>query len=199
MRDKIEIFDGAQGTLLADTYEQEIGGEQKHRGVALLNITDPARVQRMHREYLEAGAQYITCNSFELNPVKWQSKEYTWQQLTDAAIENVQTAVAGRAKVMFDISTSGQLMEPVGLFTFEQAYENYRELALYTADRVDGYILETFSDLYELRAAILAIRDCCNKPIFATMTFDETGRTLTGYTCHTRLLQQANICHHDIR
>ena len=182
MRDKIEIFDGAQGTLLADTYEQEIGGEQKHRGVALLNITDPARVQRMHREYLEAGAQYITCNSFELNPVKWQSKEYTWQQLTDAAIENVQTAVAGRGKVMFDVSTSGQLMEPVGLFTFEQAYENYRELALYTADRVDGYILETFSDLYELRAAILAIRDCCNKPIFATMTFDETGRTLTGST-----------------
>ena len=156
--------------------------EHRHQGVAVLNITNPERVQQMHRDYLEAGAQYITCNSFELNPAKWQSKEYTWQEIADAAIDNARTAVGTRASLMFDVSTSGQLMEPVGPFTFEQAYENYRQVALYTADRVDGYILETFSDLYELRAAILAIRDCCSKPIFATMTFDETGRTLTGST-----------------
>ena len=178
MTDKIRIFDGAQGTMLAGAQDHE----HRHQGVAVLNITNPERVQQMHREYLEAGAQYITCNSFELNPAKWQSKEYTWQEIADAAIDNARTAVGTRASLMFDVSTSGQLMEPVGPFTFEQAYENYRQVALYTADRVDGYILETFSDLYELRAAILAIRDCCSKPIFATMTFDETGRTLTGST-----------------
>ncbi|MBO7415715.1 MAG: homocysteine S-methyltransferase family protein [Bacteroidaceae bacterium] len=178
MTDKIRIFDGAQGTMLAGAQDHE----HRHQGVAVLNITNPERVQQMHRDYLEAGAQYITCNSFELNPAKWQSKEYTWQEIADAAIDNARTAVGTRASLMFDVSTSGQLMEPVGPFTFEQAYENYRQVALYTADRVDGYILETFSDLYELRAAILAIRDCCSKPIFATMTFDETGRTLTGST-----------------
>jgi len=176
--DKIQIFDGAQGTVLADAHDPE----HKHQGVAALNITNPVRVQQMHRDYLEAGAQYITCNSFELNPAKWQSQEFTWQQIADAAISNAHTAVGDRAKVMFDVSTSGQLMEPVGQFTFEKAYDNYRQVALYTADRVDGYLLETFSDLYELRAAILAIRDVCSKPIFATMTFDEQARTLTGST-----------------
>lgn len=176
--DKIQIFDGAQGTVLADARDPE----HKHQGVAALNITNPARVQQMHRDYLEAGAQYITCNSFELNPAKWQSKEFTWQQIADAAIQNARTAVGDRAMVMFDVSTSGQLMEPVGPFTFEQAYDNFRQVAEYTHDRVDGYLLETFSDLYELRAAILAIRDVCSKPIFATMTFDEQARTLTGST-----------------
>lgn len=176
--DKIQIFDGAQGTVLADARDPE----HKHQGVAALNITNPSRVQQMHRDYLEAGAQYITCNSFELNPAKWQSKEFTWQQIADAAIQNARTAVGDRAMVMFDVSTSGQLMEPVGQFTFEQAYDNYRQVAEYTSDRVDGYLLETFSDLYELRAAILAIRDVCSKPIFATMTFDEQARTLTGST-----------------
>ena len=77
--DKIQIFDGAQGTVLADAHPQEPdGGKPKHNGVAVLNLTNPARVQKMHTDYLEAGAQYITCNSFELNPVKWQSTEYTW-------------------------------------------------------------------------------------------------------------------------
>ena len=175
---KIQIFDGAQGTVLADARDPE----HKHQGVAALNITNPSRVQQMHRDYLEAGAQYITCNSFELNPAKWQSKEFTWQQIADAAIQNARTAVGNRAMVMFDVSTSGQLMEPVGQFTFEQAYDNYHQVAEYTADRVDGYLLETFSDLYELRASILAIRDVCSKPIFATMTFDEQARTLTGST-----------------
>ena len=176
--DKIQIFDGAQGTVLADARDPE----HKHQGVAALNITNPARVQQMHRDYLDAGAQYITCNSFELNPAKWQSQEYTWQEIADAAIQNARTAVGTRAKVMFDVSTSGQLMEPVGPFTFEQAYDNFRQVAEYTHDRVDGYLLETFSDLYELRAAILAIRDVCSNPIFATMTFDEQARTLTGST-----------------
>ena len=182
--DKIQIFDGAQGTVLADAHPKEPGkdGKSKHNGVAVLNLTNPERVQKMHTDYLESGAQYITCNSFELNPVKWQSQEYTWQEIADAAIKNARTAVGNRAMVMFDVSTSGQLMEPVGPFTFEQAYDNYRQVAEYTCNRVDGYLLETFSDLYELRAAILAIRDVCDKPIFATMTFDEQARTLTGST-----------------
>ncbi|MBO6077204.1 MAG: homocysteine S-methyltransferase family protein [Bacteroidaceae bacterium] len=182
--DKIQIFDGAQGTVLADAHPKEPGdeGKSKHNGVAVLNLTNPARVQKMHTDYLEAGAQYITCNSFELNPAKWQSPEYTWQEIADAAIQNARTAVGNKAMVMFDVSTSGQLMEPVGPFTFEQAYDNFRQVAEYTYDRVDGFLLETFSDLYELRAAILAIRDVCSKPIFASMTFDEQGRTLTGST-----------------
>lgn len=173
---KVQIFDGAQGTVLADAHDH------KHAGVAMLNITDPSRVQQMHRDYVEAGAQYITTNSFELNPIKWAGHDTAWQKIADAAIENAQQAVQGRAKVMFDVSTSGQLMEPVGQLTYEQAYDNYRQVAEYVSGRVDGFILETFTDLYELRAAILAIRDCCNKPVFATMTFGEDMRTLTGST-----------------
>lgn len=174
MTDKIRIFDGAQGTLLT------CGHCAGHASPAMLNITDPERVQRMHSDYADAGAQYITVNSFELNPLKWAGHDVSWQQVADAAIDNARKAVHGRASIMFDVSTSGQLMEPVGQLTFQQAYDNFRQVAEYVKDRVDGFILETFSDLYELRAAILAIRDCCSSPLFATMTFDERCLTLTG-------------------
>lgn len=176
MSGKIQIFDGAQGTVLSDAHDH------RHAGVAMLNITDAQRVQRMHSDYVQAGAQYITVNSFELNPLKWEGHEVPWQQVADAAIENARQAVQGRARVMFDVSTSGRLMEPVGEMTFQQAYDNYSQVAGYVKGRVDGFILETFTDLYEIRAAILAIRDCCDSPIFATMTFDGNGRTLTGST-----------------
>lgn len=178
MNGKIQIFDGSQGSYLNWL------APDSDPCVALLNLSDPELVQRMHREYIEAGAQYITANSFELNPIKWEGHEQSWQTVADAAISNARKAIEDcqvkDMKLMFDVSTSGRLMQPVGTQTFGQAYANYRQVALFTNEKVDGYLLETFTDLYEIRAAVLAIKDVCDKPVFATMTFDENGRTLTG-------------------
>ena len=73
-------------------------------------------------------------------------------------------------------------MEPIGEYTFQEAYNNFRQIVEYTASKVDGYLLETFADLYEIKAAVLAIKENSNLPVFATMTFDNTLHTLSGST-----------------
>ncbi|MCQ2057195.1 MAG: homocysteine S-methyltransferase family protein [Bacteroidaceae bacterium] len=178
MTDKIQILDGSQGSYLS-----QISGSD-NLCVALLNLTAPELVQRMHREYIEAGSQYISTNTFELNPVKWAGHEQPWQEVAAAAIDNARKAIGTRTdvKLMFDVSTGGQLMQPVGSMSFQEAYDNYRQVAEFAYEKVDGFLLETFSDLYELRAAVLAVKDVCDKPVFASMTFDDKCRTLTGST-----------------
>ena len=74
------------------------------------------------------------------------------------------------------------LLKPMGTLTFDDAYEAFKEVVLCSKDKVDGYIVETFSDLYELKAAVLAVKENSDKPLFVTMTFDKTCRTLTGTT-----------------
>ncbi len=174
MSKKIQLFDGAIGTSLTPLLN----------GAGLvedLNISNPQAVIDLHKAYVQAGAQYITVNSFSINPAKWDNPQVTWKQAADAAISNARCAVQGTSvKVMFDITSTGKLMEPIGQYTFEQAYANYSELIDYTADKVDGYILETFSDLYEIKAAVLAAKEHCSKTVFATMTFNADGLTLTG-------------------
>ena len=73
-------------------------------------------------------------------------------------------------------------MEPLGDLTFEAAYNNIKEIVQYTRDKVDGYLIETYADLLEMKAAVLAVKENCTLPLFATMTFEESGRTLTGST-----------------
>src|SRR5574344_939553 len=178
--EQIQIFDGATGTELS--YLPEVLGAQ---GLTIeeLNIDFPLIIKDLHRSYIDAGADYITTNTFGVNPAKWQSQRYTWKQVADAAIDNArQAAQNSSVKIFFDMSPSGRLMEPVGDFTFEECYANYTDIVNYTKSKVDGYILETFTDLYELKAAVLSVKDATELPLFATMTFDDTDRTMTGST-----------------
>lgn len=178
--EQIQIFDGATGTELS--YLPEVLGAQ---GLTIeeLNIDFPLIIKDLHRSYIDAGADYITTNTFGVNPAKWQSQRYTWKQVADAAIDNArQAAQNSSVKIFFDMSSSGRLMEPVGDFTFEECYANYTDIVNYTKSKVDGFILETFTDLYELKAAVLAVKDATELPLFATMTFDDTDRTMTGST-----------------
>lgn len=175
--DTIRIFDGAMGTQLVR--EPRAAGHIFEE----LNVLEPALIQQVHRRYLEAGADYLTTNSFSLSPAKWTDSSLTWRQVADAAIDNARKAAEGTAAhIMFDIGPSGKMMEPMGDFTFEAAYRNVQEVVAHTRDKVKGYILETFSDLHEIRAAILAVKENCDLPVYATMTFDPSGRTLTGST-----------------
>ena len=174
-KELIKIFDGATGTELSKLPQAE------HYSIDILNIVAPDAVRKLQADYVAAGADYITTNTFGTNPAKWESTQYSWQTVADAAIENAK-AVADGANVIFDISPTGRLMEPIGEYTFQEAYNNFRQIVEYTASKVDGYLLETFADLYEIKAAVLAIKENSNLPVFATMTFDNTLHTLSGST-----------------
>lgn len=157
------------------------GSELERRGVLAavpedLNLTDGETVRSIHRAY--AMADIITTNSFGLNRIKYRGK-FSIKEVAEAAISNARTA--GK-KVFFDIGPTGGMMQPLGTLTFEEAFEAFSEIAACTKELVDGYIVETFSDLLELKACILALKEQTEKPIFATMTFDQSCRTLNGTT-----------------
>ncbi len=166
--EEVIVFDGGMGSEL-----EKLGFDGSPEE---LNITRPEVIQKIHRSY--SSADCIMTNSFGLNKVKYKGK-YSLKQLALKAVENAR--VAGK-KVIFDIGPTGAMLQPLGTLSFDEAYQAFAEIVEYTRDLVDGYITETFSDLYEMKACILAIKEHCNKPIFATMTFDGTGRTLTGST-----------------
>ena len=145
-------------------------------GFGNLNLTDGEIVRSIHRAY--AMADIITTNSFGLNRIKYRGK-FSIKEVAEAAISN---ARAAGKKVFFDIGPTGGMMQPLGTLTFEEAFEAFSEIAACTKELVDGYIVETFSDLSELKACILALKEQTEKPIFATMTFDQSCRTLNGTT-----------------
>ena len=157
------------------------GSELERRGVLAavpedLNLTDGETIRSIHRAY--AMADIITTNSFGLNRIKYRGK-FSIKEVAEAAISN---ARAAGKKVFFDIGPTGGMMQPLGTLTFEEAFEAFSEIAACTKELVDGYIVETFSDLLELKACILALKEQTEKPIFATMTFDQSCRTLNGTT-----------------
>ncbi len=164
--EKTVVFDGGFGSELE---KRGLTGTPED-----LNIDAPEIVKEIHLSY--AAADAVTTNTFGLNPIKYHGK-YSLREVAEKAVEN---ARAAKKPVFFDVGPTGMLIEPTGPLGFEQAYECYRELAEATKDLPDGYILETFSDLYELKAAILAFKDVTSLPLIASMTFDKTGRTLSG-------------------
>lgn len=168
---KIIVFDGGMGS------------EIEKRGLSSaipeeLNITAPDVIKEIHKSYADANASVITTNTFGLNRIKYKGK-YTIKELADAAINNAKST--GKC-VFFDIGPLGELLKPIGTISFDEAYEAFKEVVVASNEKADGYIVETFSDLYELKACILAIKENSTKPVFATMTFDATARTLTGTT-----------------
>lgn len=164
--EKIIVLDGGFGSELE---RFGLGGVPED-----LNITAPEAVCAIHRSY--ACADAVTTDTFGLNPIKYQGT-FSLREVAEAAVKNARCA--GKP-VLFDVGPTGRVMAPIGDLSFEEAYECYAEVAEISKNLADGYILETFSDIYEMKAAILAFKEHANLPIYATMTFDKTGRTLTG-------------------
>ena len=164
-------------------FDGGFGSELERRGLGEyipedLNVTHADEIRAIHRAYAEAGADVITANSFGLNRIKYKGK-YPLETLVRAAAEN---ARAAGKEVFFDVGPTGALLAPVGTLTFDEAYEAFAEIARLTSDMVGGYIVETFSDLHELKACVLALKEYSDKPVYATVTFDAGARTLTGST-----------------
>ena len=173
------IFDGAMGTQLqnAGLSAGDIPEE--------LNIDRPDLLKTIHMNYLKAGADFITTNTFGCNRLKMAESKYEAKDMLLAAVENARAArtEAGReddSYIVLDIGPIGQLLEPMGTLTFDEAYDIILEQVEAVKDKVDLVLFETMSDLYEVKAGVLAVKEHTDLPVFVTMTFEQNGRTLSG-------------------
>lgn len=168
------LLDGATGTLIQNSkVEFESVPET-------LNLTHPRLIESFHRSYIKAGSDIIYANTFGANGYKLKESGCSVEEIIKAGIKIARTAAEGTgALVALDIGPIGQLLEPAGSLAFDEAYEYFKEQIIAGSD-ADVIVFETMTDLYELKAAVLAAKENCSKPIIATMTFERSGRTFTG-------------------
>lgn len=173
----IQFFDGAMGTRL-QALGLSIGACPEE-----WNLTHPEAIIEIHREYIAAGADIIETHTFGGHPVKLAEYGLADQaeKIAAAAVKNAKTAGSGTAKVAGALGPIGQLIEPLGSLSFEEAYQGYYRVIQAMAEAgADLILLETFIDLQEMRAALLAAKEACDLPIFCQMTYEANGRTVTG-------------------
>ena len=161
------------------TMIQKSGAGYRH-SPETLNLSRPELITSFHRAYIEAGADIVYANTFGANAYKLADSGFSAERIIRAAIQNAKKACEGTdALVALDIGPVGMLAEPAGAMRFEEAYEYFKEQVL-AGDEADLIVLETMTDLYELKAAVLAAKENSDKPVLATMTFERGGRTFTG-------------------
>ena len=168
------FFDGGMGTLLQK--EGVLPGELPENW----NIEKKEVIRNIHRAYYEAGSNILLTNTFGANRVKYHDAPYTLKQVIEAAVDNVKSVSDG-VIVALDMGPTGKLLKPMGDLSFEDAYEAFKEVAIYGEEAGAQMIhIETMSDTYELKAAVLAAKENTNLPVTATVIFDERGKLLTG-------------------
>lgn len=170
------LLDGAMGTML------QKGGLQLGGIPEELNITNPVLVREIHRKYIEAGSDIIYANTFGANGYKLAHSPYSVKELVTAGIAIGKKACEGTdCLTALDMGPIGQLVEPAGTLSFDDAYEYYKEMLVAgEAAGADLAVFETETDLLELKAAVLAAKENTNLPILCTMTFEENKRTFIG-------------------
>ncbi len=173
---EITILDGAMGTELVKR-KAPMGHIPEE-----LNITHPEIIKEVHKSYLEKGSRLIYTCSFGANAYKCRDSKYSVEEIVTAAVKNAKEAAASYgAKVGLSMGTIGDILEPFGKLKFEEAYEMYRQMITAGANAgADCVVLETQTDLAEVRAGVLAAKECCDLPILVTMTFEPNGRTFNG-------------------
>ena len=176
---KTLFFDGAMGTQL-QANGLSIGAIPEE-----LNIDRPELLVMIHENYLKAGADFITTNTFGANAHKMSRAKYPNTEMIKAAVKNADTARKNLGRendsfIALDIGPIGELLAPIGTLSFDDAYELFKEQIVCVKDDIDVIIFETFGDLYELKAGVLAAKENCDKPVFVSVSFDKSGRTLTG-------------------
>ncbi|MDD3014889.1 MAG: homocysteine S-methyltransferase family protein [Lactococcus chungangensis] len=184
LKTQILLFDGAMGTQLQDR-GLPIGGIPEH-----FNLTHPEVVEAIHRDYVAAGADVITANTFQANTTKMAADELA---------ETIRTAIALAKKsepkyVAYDMGPTGQLLQPMGTLSFDAAYEMFASQAIIAEQAgADLVIIETVADLLEAKIAVLAVKENTKLPVFVTMTYQEDGRTFVGVDPQTATLTLQNL------
>ncbi len=175
LQKKIIILDGAFGTLLQQA------GLQPGETPELWSIDHAKEVTAIHRSYVEAGSDIVYSNTFGANRYKLAESAATVEEVVRASLANARAACAGStAMVALDIGPIGQMLEPMGNLPFEEAYSIFQEIVIAGKDDADLIVIETMTDLREIKAAVLAARENSDLPVICTMTFEENGRTFTG-------------------
>ena len=172
------LLDGGMGTML-QAAGLKLGARPEE-----LNITDPALIEGIHGQYAAAGSRIVNANTFGASAHKLAGSAYTLEQIITAGIANCKRACAPYgALTALDVGPLGELLEPSGTLAFEDAVAEYaRIVKAGEAAGADLIFFETYTDLYELKAALLAAEENTHLPILASMSFEAGGRTFTGCT-----------------
>ena len=172
------LLDGGMGTML-QAAGLKLGARPEE-----LNMTDPALIEGIHAQYAAAGSRIINANTFGASAHKLAGRAYTLEEVIAAGIANCKRACAPYgALAALDVGPLGELLEPNGTRTFEDAVAEFgRIVRAGAAAGADLIFFETFTDLYELKAALLAAKENSTLPILASMSFEAGGRTFTGCT-----------------
>lgn len=172
------LLDGGMGTML------QAAGLQLGARPEELNITDPVLIESIHGAYAAAGSRIVNANTFGASPHKLADSTYSVEQIIEAGIACCKRACAPYgALTALDVGPLGELLEPNGTLAFEEAVEEFgRIVRAGVKAGADLIFFETFTDLYELKAALLAAKENSSLPILASMSFEAGGRTFTGCT-----------------
>lgn len=175
------FFDGGTGTLLQEK------GLKPGELPEVWNLEKTEELVDVHRQYFAAGSDLVLANTFGANALKFQNSEYELEDIITAAIVSVKEGANfgvydyREVYVGLDMGPTGKLLKPMGDLSFEEAYEVYKEVAIAGEKAGADFIhIETMSDTYEVKAAVLAAKENTSLPVFATMIFDEKGKLLTG-------------------
>lgn len=180
--DEFIVLDGAMGTMLQKN-GLKLGGIPEE-----LNFTDPGIIEKIHREYIEAGARAVYTNTFGANRVKLAESRYSVKDTVERAIDIARKACADTgALVGLDVGSLGRMLKPVGDMPVEEAYEMFSEIMRAGKD-ADFIVLETMTDLMEIKTALLAAKENTKLPVICTMTFEKNMRTFTGCTASAMVL-----------
>lgn len=174
------LLDGGMGTML------QAAGMPAGEHPEVFTYEYPEVLKEVHKKYIDAGSDIIYANTFGANAHKLEGCSIDTRTAIYHAIKIAKEAVAesGRSvRVALDIGPIGELLEPLGTLCFEDAYEIYKEVIVYGADAgADIIVIETFTDLYDAKAALLAAKENSSLPVYVTMTFEKNARTFTGTT-----------------
>ena len=175
------FFDGGTGTLLQEK------GLKPGELPETWNVEHAEDVVSIHRQYFEAGSDIVLANTFGANALKYTDSKYKLEEIITHAIENVKKASSlgvqdGRETyVALDVGPTGKLLKPMGDLSFDEAYDTFKEMMMIGEKAgADLIHIETMSDTYEVKAAVLAAKENTSLPVFVTMIFDEKGKLLTG-------------------
>ena len=173
IKNNILVFDGAMGTMMQKK------GLQAGDLPEILSITNPEMILEIHKEYVAAGSDVVSTNTFQASEYKLKGCGYTVEEIVSAGVKLAKKS--GATYVALDIGPCGQLLEPLGSVSFDEAYELFkRQMIIGEASGADVIIIETMSDIYETKAAILAAKENTSLPVIACLTYQKDGRTFTG-------------------
>ena len=174
-------FDGGMGTLLQSK------GLQPGELPEVWNLEHAEEIIDIHKAYFEAGSDIVLSNTFGANAIKFHDSKYGLKEIVTAGIQNAKKAAergvhdGRKTYVALDVGPTGKLLKPMGDLSFEDAYDAFKETMIYGEQAgADLIHIETMSDSYEVKAAVLAAKENTSLPVFATMIFDDKGKLLTG-------------------